>query len=48
MSFDEAEQLLEAIHQLLDSIYKDELITVFSSWIKRTEGVINHNGDHDQ
>jgi hypothetical protein len=45
-TFDEAEQLLEAITEFLDEIHPSELEVVFSHWVERVRWVLESNGDY--
>jgi hypothetical protein len=45
-TFDEPEQLLEAITQFWDEIQSSELEVVFSHWIERVRWMLEKNGDY--
>jgi histone-lysine N-methyltransferase SETMAR len=45
-SFADADELLEALTNLFDSITFEELQSVFKNWIKRLEWVIAHGGEY--
>jgi aromatic ring-opening dioxygenase catalytic subunit (LigB family) len=48
-TFDEREQLLEAITEFLNEIQPPEVVAVFSHWVERVQWVFENNGDcyHD-
>jgi transposase len=45
-TFDEPEQLLEAIIEFLNEIQPPEVVTVFSQWVQRVRWVFENNGDY--
>jgi transposase len=45
-TFDESEQLLEAIAEFLNEIRPPEVIVVFSHWVERVRWVLENNGDY--
>jgi hypothetical protein len=44
--FEELEQLLEGIHDLLNDVQLSELIFVFYHWIECVQWAIKHNEDY--
>jgi hypothetical protein len=45
-TFDEPEQLLEAITKFLNEIHPPEVVAVFSHWVERMRCVLENNGDY--
>jgi histone-lysine N-methyltransferase SETMAR len=45
-TFDEPEQLLEAITEFLNEIQPPEVAAVFSHWVERVRWVLENNGDY--
>jgi hypothetical protein len=45
-TFDEPEQLPEAITELLNQIQPPEVVAVFSHWVERMRWVLENNGDY--
>jgi hypothetical protein len=46
MTFDEPEQLPEAITKFLDEIEPPEVVATFSHWVERVRWVLENNGDY--
>jgi hypothetical protein len=44
-TFDELEQLLEAITEYLNEIQPPEVVAVFSHWVERVRWVLENSGD---
>jgi transposase len=45
-TFDDPEQLLEAITEFLNEIQPSEVVAVFSHWVERVRRVLENNGDY--
>ena len=45
-SFNEPDELFEAIIEILNSISTEKRKEVFDHWIDRCKWIINHNGDY--
>jgi hypothetical protein len=44
-TFDEPEQLLEAVTEFLNEIQPPEVVAVFSHWVERVRSAFENNGD---
>jgi hypothetical protein len=45
-TFDEPEQLLEAITEFVNEIQPREVVAVFSHWVEGVRWVLENNGDY--
>lgn len=45
-SYNDTDELFEAIIEILNSISRDEIKSVFDHWIDRCKWIISHKGDY--
>jgi hypothetical protein len=45
-TFDEPEQLLDAITEFLNEIQPPDVVAIFSHWVKRVRWALENNGDY--